>query len=254
MDRCLQFETPKPKESTLDGAFEALTIRSSHASHATPLFIGHEREQSALNNIYLHDLKQSKEISVIVQAMRKLREAIVAVGRIDDFAQSVYIFVIRATILLGQVESYHPALLHLLRRIHPKNSLSQKVFQEMLGYQILDLACRQQDLNEAYRISLAYRVYDPSMRNILESLACGNWVAFWKIKSVADRYQQRLMDQASDRMRKHVVGCLGKSYLSVERCYIEKAAQSPWESLVQEHTIRWRLEGENVIVRQIKRK
>ena len=231
-----------------------MNLESDDARHATPLSEVKQQEQLAILNIQECDQEQSKDLPVIVQAMRKLREAIVAIGRIDDFGQGVYIFAIRATILLGQTESYHPALLHLLRRIHPKNPLPSEAFQEMLGYQVLDLACRQQDLNEAYRISLAYGFYNPKIRTLLEAIVRGNWVVFWKLESSMDRYQQRLTDHASDRMRTYVIDCIGKSYLNTERNYIEKAMNRPWETLMKEHTLQWRLEGDNVIVRQIKRK
>lgn len=143
MVRCVGLKTQKPNRSALEGAFKALTLESDDAQRTTPLSKVGEQEQLTLESIHGRDQEQCKDLPLIAQAMRKLREAIVAIGRIDDFAQGVYIFVIRVTILLRQMESYYPALLHLLQRIHLKNRLSARVFQEMLGYQILDLACRR---------------------------------------------------------------------------------------------------------------
>jgi len=64
------------------------------------------------------DNSGGKDLSMLMMAMRKLREVIVASKRVDDFSIQVYIFCIRLSILSKHVESYHPAILHLLRIMH----------------------------------------------------------------------------------------------------------------------------------------
>lgn len=186
--------------------------------------------------------------------MRKLREAIVANDRTDGFAQDVYVFIIHATILLRHMESYHPALLHLLRRIHRKTPLPGPVFHEMLGYHILDLACRTEDLNEAYRVRLEYSFDDARIGRVLRAVAHGHWVAFWKARKPMTVYEQRLSEPASDNMRNHVIQCLSKTYHTIPREYAEHAIQKSWTALTSESSMDWKSEGNDVIIKRVKRK
>ncbi|KAK7753703.1 hypothetical protein SLS62_004326 [Diatrype stigma] len=59
----------------------------------------------------------TKALSEVLSALRKLREGIVASKRADDFAVQAYLFCIRLSVLVKHPESYHPAILHLLRRM-----------------------------------------------------------------------------------------------------------------------------------------
>ena len=101
-----------------------------------------------------------KDLSVLIMAMRKLREGIVASKRVDDFSIQAYIFCIRLSILLKHMESYHPAILHLLRRMHTIQPLASTELQEFVGYLVLDLACRQNDLTQAYSVRHNYGLHD----------------------------------------------------------------------------------------------
>src|SRR5439155_7885722 len=83
------------------------------------------------------DRTSEQELSTTLLAMRKLREGIVASQRIDDFAVRAYVYCIRVAILVKHMESYHPALRHLLRNIHPVHPLSGLELQEFVGYLIL---------------------------------------------------------------------------------------------------------------------
>jgi hypothetical protein len=96
------------------------------------------------------DAGGQKGLSTITMAMRKLREGIVASNRVDSFSIQAYIFCIRLSILVKHMESYHPAILHLLKRMHTVLPLSKADLQEFVGYLVLDLACRQNDLAAAY--------------------------------------------------------------------------------------------------------
>lgn len=196
----------------------------------------------------------SAELSTILIAMRKLREAIVASTRTDDFAKEVYIFIIRTTILLRHPESYHPALLYLFHHLRPFASLSAKEKTECIGYYILDLACRQQDSAAAFRIRNLYDYRDWKVDLVLSALVHGNWESFWWAKERANEYEKRLMGWADERMAKHALQCLGKSYLSVPKAYVERCTAMYWEDLKRLEKISWTLDGETVIIKQVKRK
>ncbi|TQV93867.1 BTB/POZ-like protein [Cordyceps javanica] len=94
----------------------------------------------------------TKSLSIIMSALRKLREGIVASKRTDDFAIQAYLFCIRLAVLVKHSDSYHVAILHLIRKIHPEHNLTPIEFQEVVAYLILDTACRRRELSEAYSL------------------------------------------------------------------------------------------------------
>lgn len=196
----------------------------------------------------------SNGMTTILMAMRKLREAIVASARRDTFALKVYIFIVRSTILMGHMESYHPALLHLLHTIHPVVPLAESEYHEFLGYYILDLACRQNDLAAAYHVKCCYIYKDARIEAILRALVHGNWYIFWILEGRVEAHQRRLMQWAEEGMRVHTLNCLGKSYLSVDKIYLENAARHPWEELREKHDLKWQLNEDIITIRKIGRK
>ena len=237
----------------MDHGFRTLSLSDGEPKPSLPLPES-AQETLALDGLYNRKTEDCTDVSVILQAMRKLREAIVATGRTDDFAQNVYLFIIRASILLRHMESYHPALLHLVNKIHIKCPLSKTTLQEMLCYHILDLACRQRDLNAAYRIRSKHGLRDSKVDGLLNAIVHGEWLAFWNTHSLMDRYQRCLTEPAYAKMRRHTLDCVGKSYLSIERSYLEKATNGAWDELKRDYPTTWQIEGELVTIRQIKRK
>lgn len=199
-------------------------------------------------------IEDSTDLSVILMAMRKVREAIVASARKDTFALRAYAFIIRATIMMKHMESYHPALLHLLRDIHPVTPLSAFEHHEFVGFYILDVSCRQNDLATAYKVRCRFNYKNVRVGAVLKALVHGDWYAFWKNKTLMSGYQQRLLEHAEDRMRRRALGCLGKSYLNVDRGFLERSTQRRWEELKEEGNIDWQLKEDVVTIRQIKRK
>lgn len=186
-------------------------------------------------------------------AMRKVREAIIASARKDSFTLRAYTFMIRATILMRHMESYHPALLHLLRGIHPVISLTTSEHHEFVGYYILDVSCRQNDLATAYKLVCRYNYNNVRVEAVLRALVHGNWFAFWKAKSLMSDHQQRLLEYGEEGMRQRGLDCLGKSYLSVDREFLERSTQRRWEELKAKNNMAWQLEADIVTIRQIKR-
>ena len=186
-------------------------------------------------------------------AMRKVREAIVASARKDTFALRAYAFMIRVTILIRHMESYHPALLHLLRNIHPVTALTASEFHEFVGYYMLDLSCRQNNLATAYKVGCRYNYKDVRVGAALNALIHGNWYKFWKVKSLMSIYQQRLLEYSEEGMRARALDCLGKSYLRIGRDFLERSAQQRWEELKDKRGLNWQLEADVVTIKRTKR-
>jgi len=200
----------------------------------------------------LKEVTASADLSNLIMAMRKLREGIVASKRVDAFSVQVYCFCIRLSILTKHMESYQPALLHLLRNMHPKISLSNVELQEFAGYLVLDLACRQQDLAQAYYIRSLYSLKDFKVNAILDAMSHDNYQQFWWLKRSVDGYKAKLMEFADESMRLQALKCLGRAYLNVDLDYLERITNSTWPLLISEHNVGWELKGNNVIIRKPK--
>lgn len=238
-------------EDFLAGSGKSLSDALASLSLDGASLKGYSHVNSSMSN---GSNSESKELSTILLAMRKIREAIVSSARKDTFALQAYVFIIRATILAKHMESYHPALLHLLHSIHPVTPLSTVEYNEFVGYYILDLACRQNDLAAAYHVKSHYRYKDDQVESVVRALVHGNWFTFWNIESLVTSHQKRLMEWTRDEMRSRALGCLGKGYLSVDKKYLEKAIHGRWEELVQTKNVGWQLEGDVVIIRRIRGK
>lgn len=198
-------------------------------------------------------VQTERELSTIIQAMRKLREGILASGRLDVFARGVYVFIIRATILAKHMESYHPALLHLLYRIHPATPLATSDLHEFVSYYILDLGCRQADLGAAFAVRYRLGYVDERVEMVLKALLHGDWWLFWRMRDRMDEYQKRLMEWADHRVRKHALNCLGKAYLKVDVEYAEEACNRAWGDLKKVDKVEWELDRHVVMIRRVKR-
>lgn len=194
----------------------------------------------------------TKGLSDVLSALRKLREGIVASKRSDDFAIQVYLFCIRLSVLVKHPESYHPAILHLLRRIHPRHGMTSVEMSEVVGYLVLDTACRRNDLAEAFALRHRYRLRDAKIDAVLDALAHDNYVEFHRLKRRVDGHRAKLLGYAEEGVRKHLLKCFGRAYLGVDLAFLEKCADTDWVSLRAEDGVGWALDGTKVIIRKVK--
>jgi hypothetical protein len=228
----------------LDQQFASLSLRSTPSPPTIPHTSG--------NNTPKPPPAPSTELSAILTALRKLREALVATARRDTFAQRAYIFNIHAAILCKEWESYAPALLSLLTKIHPQTPLPPPDLHEFVGFWILDLACRQADLMAAYAVKVQYKYEDRRVELVLKALVHDNWVMFWKMRRAVDGYQRRVMEFADTGIRLHALKCLGRGYLTADRLYVESCTDRKWVDLVQDG-VGWELtDGEKIVIRRPK--
>ncbi|KAF2747968.1 hypothetical protein M011DRAFT_401002 [Sporormia fimetaria CBS 119925] len=249
VERYMRFCASTNNTSDLDASFASLSLSSTASTKQFQSSNPELNHQRPLNP------SPSNDLPAILNALRKLREAITATARKDVFAQRAYIFNIRVAILCKDWESYIPALLHLLNTIHPKTPLSATEVHDYVGYLILDQVCRQGDFGGAHETRLRYRYKDRRVQLVLRALVMDNWVVFWKMKRAVDGYQRRIMEYAEQRMRLHALKCLGKSYMSADRGYIERVADKGWAALVEEDSVGWELKDtDRVIIRKPKSK
>ncbi|KAI4766830.1 hypothetical protein E4T52_00730 [Aureobasidium sp. EXF-3400] len=240
--RYMKFCASHPSGESLEAAFHNLDINSTSTSPTpTPL-------NPAKAQLHPTTSEPPQEMSTILMAMRKLREALVSSHRTDAFAQRVYTFQIRAAILCKHLETYHPALQYLLYKIHPKTPLTRPELQEFASYLILDAACRQGEFVDAYRLRKAYGVRDMKIDAVLKALVHDDWVLFWRTRRAVDGYQRCLMSWAEDGVRLHALKCLGRSYMMVDKGFVERSAERGWEDLVEKDKVGWMLREDGVVV------
>ncbi|KAG9240148.1 hypothetical protein BJ878DRAFT_430928 [Calycina marina] len=236
------------------GRGDELLRRLAHMDLSAKVSSTVERPQTAPSNLATpgFDTSGRKALSTLMMAMRKLREGIVASNRVDDFSIQAYIFCIRLSILLKHMESYHPAILHLLKKMHKIQPLTSTELQEFVGYLVLDLACRQNDLAQAFAVKRSFKLHDTKVDAALKALVHDNYFMFWRVARSVDGHKAKLMEFADDCMRKQTLKCIGCSYMNMDLLGLENYTNSPWNNLVKQNEVGWQLEGTKVIIRKPK--
>jgi hypothetical protein len=249
VERYMDFCTDAGRGDELSRRLAGMEITQGKGSHR-PQTAPNSADRAPLN-INL-DASGQKDFPILMMAMRKLREGIVASNRVDDFSVQAYIFCIRLSILVKHMESYQPAILHLLKKMHPVHPLTNTALNEFVGYLALDLACRQNDLAQAYLVRHRFGLRDSKVDAVLRALAHDNYCLFWKVKRSVDGHKAKLMEFVEEEMKNQTLKCLGRSYLSIDLPSLEQFTSSSWTSLTKDHKVGWELEGTKVIIRKPK--
>ena len=207
----------------------------------------------------------STELTIILLALRKLREALLAsssVAASPVFSQRVHVFNVRLAILALHPSSYHPSLLHLLFVLHsPQYPLPPTELSEMTTYLILDLACRQGEFASAYGLRSTSKLRNGfqsrDVDEVLNALITRNWVKFWRVRRRVDGYVRALLHWAVDDMRRDALKALGRAYMGSDLSWILHSAtggEMSWEELVKKENVGWIRDNEKVIIRKPKAK
>ncbi|RCI14496.1 hypothetical protein L249_5921 [Ophiocordyceps polyrhachis-furcata BCC 54312] len=189
----------------------------------------------------LQSPEKSNALSGVLEALRKLREAIVASGRADDFAVQAYLFCIRLSVLVKRADSYHPAVLHLLRSMHPRHPLTSVEVQEVAGYLVLDTACRRRQLSEAFELRRRYGLRDAKVGVVLSAMVHDDLFAFSRVKRAVDGHCARIMEWAEADLRMHALKCIGQTYLQLDVDFLERVTASSWDELKKRDGVGWEL-------------
>lgn len=276
----MQFCSQHPRD--LDEAFASLSLDAGVSSQrhttpdteARPLRPGERRpltpsppKQPVLNRngVAASIPDPSSELSIILAALRKLREGLLgSSSRADSpvFAQRVHVFNIRLAILAQHPESYHPSLLYLLSVLHTREwPLPRTELCEMTAYLILDLATRQNDLSNAYAVRYNSRVKlgfeNRNIDMLLHSIASNNWLLFWRIRRKVDGYLRAILHNHAEKLRKTILKAIGRSYMGCDIKWILRSAtddELTWEELVKKEDVGWIRDGEKAIIRKPKLK
>ncbi|KAK3339000.1 hypothetical protein B0H65DRAFT_433667 [Neurospora tetraspora] len=259
-ERYLAFCTDAGDRDSLQRQFSRLALGDStntNTNTSTPLLPAGSTSTPPSSS-HSHDsptprLPPPSDLSQILSALRKLREALVASSRLDDFTTQVYLFAVRLGILSSSFETYLPSLLYLLRVIHrsPTHPLTSVEYHEVVSYLVLDTACRRGDLAEAYALRNRYKLKDPKVDATLKALVMDDWVSWRRTKRSVDGYRVRLMEFAEPGVRGHVLKAFGRAYLSVGVEYLEEVMGMKWEDMVERFGVGWELNNGRVVIRKI---
>lgn len=281
VSRYMQFCTAHSKD--LETAFASLSIDGTISASADPARnppvasqggrTGRQNSQSPSQSspfqAKVYDTQStpepSSELSTILLALRKLREALLATSSSavsPIFSQRVHVFSIRLAILAYHPPSYYPSLLHLLFVLHtPEHPLPPSELSEMTTYLILDLACRQSALSSAYSLRAQRRLnqmYDSKIvDSVLAALSTSNWIAFWRVRRKVDGYVRALLGWSIDNIRRTSLKTIGRAYLFCDTNWILQISNGDelsWEELKEKESLGWIQEGEKIIIRKIKTK
>ncbi|KAK3487432.1 uncharacterized protein B0T23DRAFT_385893 [Neurospora hispaniola] len=259
-ERYLAFCTDAGDRDSLQKQFSRLAIGETTSTNtSTPLLpAGSTSTPPSSSSSHSHEastpqLPPPSDLSQILSALRKLREALVASSRLDDFTTQVYLFAVRLGILSSSFETYLPSLLYLLRVIHrsPTHPLTSVEYHEVVSYLVLDTACRRGDLAEAYALRNRYKLREPKVDATLKALVTDDWVSWRRTKRAVDGYRVKLMEFAEPGMRGHVLKAFGRAYLSVGVEYLEETMGMKWEDMVERFGVGWELNNGRVVIRKI---
>ncbi|KAF4122365.1 sphingosine kinase [Geosmithia morbida] len=239
---------------SIDGAGSRYAAAASTAASAVAPNLGSHEGGRAIQEAVerLQSPANTLPLSQVMMALRKLREGMVASKRIDDFAVQAYLFCIRLSVMVKQPESYHAAILYLLRHLHPLCPLTSLELQEVVSYLVLDTACRRGDLGEAYWLRREHRLRDPQVDAVLRALAHDNWISFHRLKFQVDGHRARLLDFADGDLRSRTLKAFGRSYFTVERRFLESATDASWDHLTTKDGVGWELDGDKVVIRRVR--
>ena len=273
--RYMQFCSQHSKD--LDQAFASLSIqneapndsrvRPDHLNQARDAFASASSTEILAQNISITPsmILSASEMSIILTALRKLREGLLATSSRTAspvFAQRVHIFNIKLAILAQHPESYRPSLLHLLSKLHTsEHPLARTELFEMTSFLIVDFAARQRDLGSAFALRYNSRVgFGFRNRNIdmlLQSIVTNDWVLFWSTRRKVDGYLRALLHPYVDRLHMSVLKAIGRSYMACDVQWIVSSAtgnELDWSELVKKENIGWIRDGDKVIIRKPKLK
>lgn len=202
----------------------------------------------------LIDATFEAESATVFMAMRKLREAIVATARADEFAQRAYMFIIHAAIVARDSEAYHPAMLTMVNRMHRLNPIQAGRLQSVVGLHVLDLACRQRAFAAAYAAVQRFGCVDQTVLRALAALVHDNWYAFWTARESGNIYQRHVMIWAEDGVRRHALNSIGRAYMSTDVDHLTESTGLKWHDLKDLYRLQWELDGTKVIIKKTKGK
>lgn len=270
--RYMQFCAQHSKN--LNKAFESLSLEtptvgpdSTDGVPATPITAQPTRAATSKISGSISSIAPDppEELSNILTALRKLREAILATSstaRSPTFSQRVHVFNIRLAILALHPESYHASLRYLLTDLNtPEHPLPQTEFREMTAYLILDTAIRLGEIGEARAIFVEARhkhgFRDKNVDIILHTIVNGNWPLFWRTRSRVDGYMRALIHWGLPALRKTSLKAIGRSYMKCDIDWIllnTSGGELTWDELVEKEDVGWLRDGSSVIIRKPKPK
>jgi hypothetical protein len=129
--------------------------------------------------------------------------------------------------------------------------LTSVELHEVVGYLVLDAACRRGDLAEAYALRNRHALADAKVDLVLKALVGDNWVVWRRVKKQMDGYRVKLMEFAEARVKGHTLKAFGRAYHSVPVGVLEEQTGCEWAELTGRFGVGWELEAGKVVIRRV---
>lgn len=196
----------------------------------------------------------SPTIDSILVSLRKLREALLHT-RPDDFSRRVFLFSVRVSAPVGHYQTYVPSIHYLLRN---GSCISDAERREMALLLVLHISHVNGDNAHAFRVFHTHLDPDADMKTliVLESWVLGDygvWVRMYNLE--ADTATAAVMAVGVRKVVTHMVACISRAYFNLLTFALEE-----WlprgvtiATLQEEYGLKWRVEGDNVVVRERRR-
>lgn len=165
----------------------------------------------------------------------------------DDFAKSVFLYSVRIATRVGHYQTYVPSVNYLFKH---SSILSKTELNEIATIFSLHLAHFSNDNETALTIQFKYAKDDIKLQRILKAWRTTDYITWLDLYDTEkDVLYHRMMEFGVDKMIKHSIKCIQKSYFQLPNSYINQLFHMDIEALQKGYTCGWELKDNTVVIR-----
>lgn len=148
---------------------------------------------------------------------------------------------------MGHYQTYVPSINYLLKN---KSKLSPAELNEITNIFALHLAHFSNNNSAALRVCHEYASDDLKLQRALKAYRTLDYFTWFKLyRFEKDLLYQRMMEFGEDRMTKHSLRCIQKSYFQLPKDYIDSVFHVDFETLKSNSHCDWTLKDNVVVIR-----
>lgn len=176
----------------------------------------------------------------------KLREALLKFAP-DEFAKSVFLYSVRIATRVGHYQTYVPSINYLLKH---SSILSSTELTEVASIFALHLAHFSNDNETALSIQFKYAKNDIKLQRILRAWRITDYFTWIELyEAERDVLYHRMMEYGADKMIKHSIKCIQKSYFQLPDSYVNQLFHMDLQTLNTRYSCGWELKDKTVVIR-----
>jgi len=202
--------------------------------------------RGSISKLNLEDKTQKKTIDKTLMSLRKLREALLKYP-CDEFSKSVFLYSIRISTRVGHYQTYIPSINYLLKNL---SILKPAELNEIASVYVLHLAHFSNNNVLALEAFHKYSNDDLKLHQILKAWRTMDYYTWFKLfHAEKDIMYHKMMSFGKDKMMKHSIKCMQKSYFQLPKSYIEEVFHVGFEELQKDYHCEWALNEQMVVIR-----